>query len=81
MSFPSDENAFGQPVPLIRAVNTLDVAVETMGCDPLLADPTITWACKYIEQDEPGKALTVLQNIVDITGAYRLLATLCTGDS
>lgn len=31
-----------------------------------------------MELDDPYNALTVLQNIVDLTGAYRLLAVMLT---
>jgi hypothetical protein len=70
-------NAFGHPVPTERQVAALDTAVEVIGVDPMLADPVIRNAARYVELDQPDKALTVLCNIVDITGAYRLLAVLC----
>jgi hypothetical protein len=76
----SAENAFGKPVPIVRQVNALDTAVETLGVDAMLADPVIRVAARYIDLDEPERALTALQNIVDLTGAYRLLAVLCTED-
>ena len=44
----------------------------------MLADPCIRNAARYVELDDPDKALTVLQNITDLTGAYRLLAVMCT---
>jgi hypothetical protein len=75
---PSSENAFGKPVPTERQVDALDTAVEVIGVSALLADPIIREAARYVELDEPGDALTVLRNITDLTGAYRLLAVLCT---
>ncbi len=71
-------DAFGKPVPTERQVAALDCAVEVMGADPDLADPIIQRAARYIESDEPLYAFTVLQNIVDLTGAYRLVAVMCT---
>lgn len=78
MSTPTAENAFGKPVPTERQVAALDCAVESIGVDALLADPIIRDAARYVELDQPDNALTVLRNIVDLTGAYRLLAVLCT---
>lgn len=77
---PSAENAFGRPVPVIRCVAALDCAVEVIGADPLLADPVIREAAAWVERDEPSKALLVLRNVTDLTGAYRLLAVMCTGE-
>lgn len=66
------------PVPIERQVDALDAAVEIMGADEMLADPSIQAAAWYIMMDEPGHALTSLRNAVDLTGAYRLMAVLCT---
>ncbi len=71
------ENAFGRPVPTERQVAALDCAVEVIGIHEMLADPVIQEAARWIERDDPGKALIVLRNITDLTGAYRLLAVLC----
>lgn len=70
-------DAFGKPVSTERQVAALDCAADDLGADPLLADPVIQDAAKYIERDEAAKALLALRNIVDLTGAYRLLAVLC----
>ena len=78
MNAPTQENAFGHTVPTVRQVAALDCAVEIIGVDAMLADPVIRNAARYIELDRPLYALTALQNIVDLTGAYRLLAVLCT---
>lgn len=77
---PSTENAFGKPVPTVRQVSALDTAVEVFGADEILADPVIQRAARFIEADEPEHALITLHNIADLTGAYRLLAVLCTED-
>ncbi len=71
-------NAFGKSVPTERQVAALDCAVEDLGVDPLLCDPVIRAAARYIELDNVHDAMLVLRNIVDLTGAYRLLAVLCT---
>lgn len=70
-------NAFGKPVPVERQVAALDTAVEAIGIDQMLADPVIRDAARYVELDQPDKALLVLRNITDLTGAYRLLAVMC----
>jgi len=70
-------SAFGKPVPVERQVAALDAAVEVIGVDQMLADPVIQVAARYVALDQPDKALTVLRNIVDLTGAYRLLAVMC----
>lgn len=74
---PSGFDNFGKPVPLERQVDALDCAVEIIGVDPMLADPVIRDAARYIERDEIDKAMLALRNIVDLTGAYRLLSVMC----
>jgi hypothetical protein len=74
---PSLFDAFGHPVPTERQVDALDTAVEVIGVSAMLADPVIQEAARYIALDEPAHALTVLRNIVDLTGAYRLMSVMC----
>lgn len=74
-------DAFGRTVPTERQVDALDTAVEQFGVDALLADPIIRDAARYVELDQPDNAMLVLRNITDLTGAYRLLAVLCTDSS
>lgn len=71
-------SAFGHPVPAERQVAALDTAAEAIGVSDMLADPVIREAAAWIERDEPDKAMLVLRNITDLTGACRLLAVLCT---
>ena len=71
-------NAFGHKVPTERQVAALDTAVEAIGVDQMLADPVIREAAVWVDRDQPDKAMIVLRNVVDLTGAYRLLAVLCT---
>lgn len=71
------ENAFGRPVPTARQVAALDTAVEEIGVSAMLADPVIREAARYVELDQPDRAMTVLRNVTDLTGAYRLLAVMC----
>lgn len=78
MTAPTEFAAFGFPVPTERLVAALDVAVEVIGVDPMLADPVIRESARYVELDDSYSALTVLRNIVDLTGAYRLLAVMLT---
>jgi hypothetical protein len=75
---PTGMNAFGRPVPLARQCEALDVAVEVIGVDPLFADPIIREAARCLERDRADQALLILRNIVDLTGAYRLVAVMCT---
>ena len=65
------------PVPTERQVAALDTAVEVIGVNQFLADPVIREAAEWIRRDQPDKAMLVLRNITDLTGAYRLLAVLC----
>lgn len=74
------DNAFGKKVPTVRQVSALDTAVEILGVEATQADPIIRVTARFIELDKPFNALMTLQNIVDLTGAYRLLAVLCTED-
>lgn len=78
MTAPTEFSAFGFPVPTERLVAALDVAVEVIGVDPMLADPVIRESARYVELDDSYSALTVLRNITDLTGACRLLAVMLT---
>lgn len=78
MNAPTGFNAFGKPVPVERQVAALDCAVENLGRDAFLADPVISKAAEYVARDEIDEALWVLMNIIDRTGAFRLLAVMCT---
>lgn len=71
-------NAFGYPVSTERQVGALDCAIEDMGVTPFLADSIITEAAGYIEADRVDLAVQVLMVAVDLTGAYRLIAVMCT---
>lgn len=78
LAVASGFNAFGKPVPTERACTALEVAVEEFGCEAPMADRVITTACRYIEADDINEAMAWLVCLTDLTGAYRLLATLCT---
>lgn len=73
------DNAFGDPVSTERQVAALDCAIEQMGCGRYLADSVIREAAGYVAADRADAALRTLMVAVDLTGAYRLLAMLCTG--
>lgn len=73
------DNAFGYPVSTERQVAALDCAIEQMGCGRYLADSVIREAAEYVAADRADAALRTLMVAVDLTGAYRLLAMLCTG--
>ena len=71
-------NAFGYPVSTERQAEAADVMVEQFGCKPLAADAAVREAAAYIEEDNPAAAIMALTCVCDITGAYRIIAVLCT---
>jgi hypothetical protein len=77
-SAPTGFNAFGKPVPIERQVSALDCAVEDIGVHPMEADTVIREAALRVSRDDIEGALRVLRCVVDLTGAYRLLAVMCT---
>ncbi len=73
-------NAFGKPVPLSRKTSALK-HLRAMG----VTDSEETWECigkmsAAIERDQPYEAMQVGMKHVDLTGAYRLMAVLCTDE-
>ena len=71
--------AFGKPVPFHRRDNGYQ-ACKSMG----MKDPEAIWTLigqmsDKIERDEPLAAMEIAKAKLDVTGCYRLLATLCTG--
>lgn len=73
----SGEAAYGKPVPFYRRQAGID-ALKAMGCtdrDKMLS--VVERMSEKIARDEPHAAMEVAYEIVDVTGVYRLLATLC----
>lgn len=78
MSDNTEFNAFGKPVPLDRRSRAL-MTIREMGVN----GTERAWECiglmsSSIERDDPYKALEAARRFVDLTGAYRLMAVLCT---
>lgn len=71
-------NAFGHPVSEWRRNAAKSIAVEQMGVSVVMAEAAVNECADYIADDDPERAMLVLRAAVDLTGAYRLLATLCT---
>lgn len=71
-------NAYGHPVPPRRVAEAERVAVEDMGVSWVMAHAAVGEAAGYVADDDPERAMLVLRAAVDLTGAYRLLAVLCT---
>lgn len=76
---PSGFESMGEPVPHARK----SIAVETLrkmkyGFSTEDEMNMVEKMAEYIENDEPFEAIEAAREKVDETGAYRLLAVLCT---
>jgi hypothetical protein len=85
-SYPEGFNAMGLPVPAIRmarAYATLKSMLPDLGTEEAMT--MIGKAAELVEQDDPfsfGLSVVRPDDILaglDVTGRYRLLATLCAG--
>lgn len=74
-------DAMGKPVPLHRRTDALADCMR-MG----VTDIEDAWACvggmaEQLERDQPYEAMAVGTRYLDLTGTYRLMAVLLTGDN
>lgn len=71
-------NAFGKPVPMFRKI-AAEQHCRDMGMDDTAKiTGMISRVSEFIARDDPHRALEALMAYVDLTGAYRLLAVMCT---
>lgn len=73
-------DAMGRPVPEKRRDNAYQW-LRSIGVGREKAWDTVETMAGHIERDHPHEALEAARKVVDITGAYRLLALLLTGES
>jgi hypothetical protein len=76
---PSEFEAFGKPVPAFRRDNAYSWLKST-GVERSAAWSTVEAMAQHIERDHPHEARERALQTVDLTGAYRLLAVLVTGE-
>ena len=74
---PSGFAAMGHQVPVERKERAYDAA-QTMGLTRENAHSCVSWMAEQLRRDKPYEALNGAKNWVDLTGAYRLMATLLT---
>lgn len=68
--------AIGKPIPYSRRQRAYDVAKKEMGVkNPFTL---IDAMAEKLEKDNPFEAMEAAEKYVDLTGAYRLMATLLT---
>ena len=72
-------NAFGKPVPYLRR-HVAMAHWKEIGLDTNKSMATIDRMSEAIFRDEPYKAMEAGMAHLDLTGTYRLLAVLCTGE-
>jgi len=72
--------AFGKPVPWFRRDAALQAWRSMGGTATDKAVYHLNRAAQQIERDEPYQAMQELAFICDMTGVYRLLATLCVAE-
>lgn len=69
--------AMGQPVPFERQQRAYEAA-QSMGLKKDDAHAAVSWMAEQLRRDKPYEALHGSLKWVDLTGAYRLMATLLT---
>lgn len=79
MSSPNGFDAMGRPIPTARRLAGLN-ALAAMGLErPLeVLVELVDGVAERLEQDDPDRALKLARTLVDVTGAYRLVAALLT---
>lgn len=80
---PSDigMNAFGKPVPQERCEEGYNFLIETIGKNhtKVELEHYMALAVRAVEKDKAAEFMEHMNNILDVTGCYRLLAILCSG--
>lgn len=77
---PKGFAAMGEQVPLDRKIQALDHLREmNPNLDSSREVLVIDRVSNAIEKDRPYEAVTEARKELDVTGAYRLLAAICTG--
>lgn len=72
--------AFGKPVPQHRRQAAYD-DIRRMGVENAEAAWTVVGQmAENVQRDRPYDAIAAAMKVVDLTGAYRLLAVLCTAE-
>lgn len=74
-------DAVGKPVPAHRKHNAVAHCKDMGLTDMLRITALIGQVANKIERDEPYEAMRIGMRYLDLTGTYRLLAVLCTGDA
>lgn len=75
---PSGFAAMGHPVPMDRRQRAYDAAIDDMGLTRENAHSVVGFMSEKLRRDQPYEALHGALKWVDLTGAYRLMATLLT---
>ena len=76
----SEFNAMGNPIPNFRKQNAYTMCREIIGLDTDTAWSLIEGMSNSLERDMPYEAMKHAENKVDLTGAYRVMAYLLTGE-
>lgn len=74
---PVEFAAMGKPVPFDRQQRAYEAA-QSMGLSKEAAHNAVSWMAEQFRRDKPYEALHGVSKWVDLTGAYRLMATLLT---
>lgn len=76
----SEWDAMGVEVPFFRQQNGYDACKDMGMTDKAKIMDLVGGMCERIARDEPHAAMEFAAKYLDVTGVYRLLATLLTGD-
>lgn len=73
-------NAMGNPIPNFRKQNAYTICREVIGLDADTAWSLVEGMSNSLERDMPYEAMKHAEDKVDITGSYRIMAYLLTGE-
>jgi hypothetical protein len=71
-------NAFGRPVPYYRQQAAMEHCKQMGMTDTEKITGLVGRAAEAVARDKPYEAMEAIMAYLDITGAYRILAVLCT---
>ena len=78
ISAPSGFEAMGQPIPTHRKESALSL-VKSWGVGFDDAYTLVAQMTGCLERDKPFEAMEATKGVIDLTGAYRVMAVLLTG--
>lgn len=76
----SGMDAMGHPIPEYRKQNAMNWLREEIGLNTIDSMTVVIRVSNKLQRDHPFEAMEIAQEYVDMTGVYRLLAYLLSGN-